>query len=96
MVRLRERQNWHFRSDTPHGRNGLIHFKANTVPGKDSNYLLLLCFFRVFSPKKPPCPIKIAIYLIAKLDFQALNFKKAQFTLFNTACLEYRYFRMLT
>jgi len=39
-----------------------------------------------------PAPTKTANYFIARLDFSALNFKKAQFTRFNTACLEYRHF----
>jgi hypothetical protein len=44
----------------------------------------------------PPKPAKIENYFIVPFDFQALNFKKAQFTPFNTACLEYRHFRKLT
>jgi hypothetical protein len=50
----------------------------------------------VFSPKKQPYTVKIENYFIAGLDFQALNFKKAQFTRFNTAWFGYRHYRTLT
>jgi len=54
------------------------------------------CIFCVFSPKKQPYPVKIENYFIAILDFLMLNFKKAQFTRFNTACFEDRHFYKLT
>jgi len=38
----------------------------------------------------------MANYFIAELDFSALNFKKAQFSGFNTACVAYRHFYKLT
>jgi hypothetical protein len=44
MVRLRERQNWNFRSDTLQDRNGLIHLKAKFVPG----LILTTCYYYIF------------------------------------------------
>ena len=53
-------------------------------------------FFLFFCAANPLYPVKIANYFIAQLEFQVLNFKKAQFTRFNIACFEYRHFRKLT
>jgi hypothetical protein len=44
----------------------------------------------------PLHPVKIANFFIAQLEFLELNFKKAQFTRFSAACLEFRHFRKLT
>jgi hypothetical protein len=46
----------------------------------------------LFSLQIPPYPVKMANYLIARLDFQTLTGEKAQYTRFYTACLEYRHF----